>query len=353
VGYAVYGALVLAFVAGYAAKYVRPGMLWWLQLLAIPLPYVSGLVVLGALPMLLARNWILLALHVGLIVLVGIRFFPVGGAANPSDYGMGEVLSVMTLNYPIWPVNDTERRSREMMALVQRERPDLIALQEGWSRYGPDGNRLQARPDVSLLTDSASYMSYGPRRPDRSVSNVPIFSLFPLEAVHSSTLLPGSDGSGAEVMRAEARWRQRALVVFNVHLQSFGSDKPWREDNSSWANPRMWIRYLRQYRDAIVRRAEQAEQLAAMIAEETEPVVVVGDFNSTRNNWDFNWIAAGLRDAFEVAGSGRGATYHARYPFARIDFVLVSEEFAILSAQVPKVVISDHRPVIATLAWRQ
>ena len=304
----------------------------------------------GALPVLLARSWLLFGVNVVCILLVGWRFFPPGGAADPSEYAVGETLSIMTVNYPSWPSDDRERRNRAMLQLVQRERPDIIGLQEGWSYYGPDGRRLYSRPDGSMLADSASYLSFGPRRPDRTVSHVPIYSLFPLDVVNGFSVLPGPEGAGAVVTRAEATWRQREIVLFNVHLQSFGSAKPWREENSSWLNPRTWLRYLRQYRNAIILRAAQAEQIGAMIREEEVPVIVMGDFNSTRNNWDFNHAADGLIDVYRVAGSGRGATYHAKYPIARIDFILASEDFEAVSARVPSVLISDHRPVIATVA---
>ncbi len=353
IAYLLYGALLASFLAGYAARFVPPEALWWLQLAAIPLPYLSAAVVLGALPVLLARNWALLGLNGALVVLIVIRFWPVGGGGDPSSFTAGEKLSLMTLNYPSWPSHDRARRRTDFLRLVQRERPDVITMQEGWHFYGPDGTRLHSRDDMAMLADSASYLTSGPLRSDRSLTYVPIFSLFPMETVSTFVIAPDRRGTGADVTRAETTWRRRRLVIFNVHLQSFGSAKPWREDNTSILSPRTWIRYLRQYRDAILRRAGQAEQIAAMIEEEPDPVIVMGDFNSTRHNWDFNRISAGLQDTHAVAGLGRGATYHARYPIARIDFILASEEFVVLSSRAPRVRISDHRPVIASVAWRE
>lgn len=348
-----YGVLLVAFLAGYAARFIRPGTFWWLQLLAIPLPYLSAIVVLSGLPLFLTRNWGLFGFNVGLMVLVAIRFWPAGGAVDASGFGVGETLSMMTLNYPSWSASDHEPRTRALLDLVNRERPDLIALQEGWSYYSPDGSNLHSRTDLSILVDSAAYLTHGPQRSDRSVSHVPLFSLFPLDVVNRFVLAPDVRGAGSEVTRAEATWRQHRITIYNLHLQSFGTDKPWSEDESSWLDPRTWFKYVRQYRDAITRRAGQAEQIAAMLRDETGPLIVMGDFNSTRHNWGFNRIAEGLHDTYGMAGSGRGSTYHARYPFARIDFILVSNHFAVLSAEVPTVVLSDHRPVLATVAWKE
>jgi len=353
IAYVIYATLMAAFLAGYTARFVHPGTFWWLQLVAIPLPYLSAVVVLAALPLLLARRWKLLAFNVALMVLVAIRFAPTGGGADPTEFAVGERLSIMTLNYPSQYSRDGGARSLALLNLVRQERPDVIGLQEGWAHYSEDGSALNPRRDMTVLTDSAAYLTLGPQGRDRSVSHVPIYSLFPFDQVNRFILGPDRSGFGAGVTRAEATWRRRTLVIYNIHLQSFGSKKPWREENTRWLNPRTVIRYLRQYRNEIVRRSGQAEQLAAMLKDETDPVIVMGDFNSTRHNWDFNHIREGFQDAFAIAGSGRGATYHARYRFARIDFILASPEFFVLSAHVPRVVLSDHRPVVASVAWRE
>ncbi len=345
--------LVGLFLAGFAARYVHPRYMWWIQLVAVFLPYLSALVFLAGVPILIARKWILMSITAILWLLVAVRFFPEGGRLDPSSVGMGQRLTVMTLNSPTWYPDERGIRARTFRGLVDRYRPDLISLQETWVNFNAGGRLRNMRKDVSVLTDSSAYTTVGQRGSGAMTSYVPVFGLLPPEQVNFFLLAPDENGQGGEVARVEYTWRRRKVVVYNVHLQTFGSEKPWHEDNESLLNPRVWAAYFRQYRSAVTRRAGQAEQVAQMIREESDPVIITGDFNSTRHNWDYGWISDGFSDAFTIAGNGWGATYHARYPFARIDFILVSSELGVVSAEVPKVILSDHRPVVATLSWRE
>ncbi len=95
------------------------------------------------------------------------------------------------------------------------------------------------------------------------------------------------------------------------------------------------------------------EQIRAMLAQETLPLIVSGDFNSTPHNWVYYGLADGLVDAFRVAGRGWGATYHADFPVARIDHVLVSRAWKVVQAHVSKAPYSDHLPLVVRLRWRE
>jgi endonuclease/exonuclease/phosphatase (EEP) superfamily protein YafD len=86
-----------------------------------------------------------------------------------------------------------------------------------------------------------------------------------------------------------------------------------------------------------------------------DPTIVAGDFNSVRDAPLHGRMRARLRDAFEVAGWGPGFTVwrgpEGLLPF-RIDYVYVTEDFAVKSASAPAIDCSDHRPVLAELALR-
>jgi endonuclease/exonuclease/phosphatase family metal-dependent hydrolase len=66
---------------------------------------------------------------------------------------------------------------------------------------------------------------------------------------------------------------------------------------------------------------------------------------------------AGYRDAFHVAGKGRGHTFPAANPLVRIDYVFVPQRWARGLSRVHAVGMtaarhaSDHRPVVAEWAW--
>lgn len=107
------------------------------------------------------------------------------------------------------------------------------------------------------------------------------------------------------------------------------------------------------HHDGADERLEQALAVKELIGAPDVPVVLVGDFNARPETAEVRELAAGLIDAWQVAGAGPGMTYPAGNPGRRIDYVLVSAASAVHAAAVvtagPAPVASDHLPVLAKL----
>jgi endonuclease/exonuclease/phosphatase (EEP) superfamily protein YafD len=58
----------------------------------------------------------------------------------------------------------------------------------------------------------------------------------------------------------------------------------------------------------------------------------------------------GLRDAWTECGQGDGFTYPADQPTKRIDYLFLSGMLRCTAAEVIDTRISDHRPLLVTLA---
>lgn len=106
-------------------------------------------------------------------------------------------------------------------------------------------------------------------------------------------------------------------------------------------------------------RLAQIDRIEEVLAELDGPVILVGDFNAEPGTPEMERLLADgfagrrLRDAALEVGAEQG-TFPSRGATRRIDFVLVSEEFEVLSARVPEASekLSDHLPVIAELRIR-
>jgi endonuclease/exonuclease/phosphatase (EEP) superfamily protein YafD len=97
----------------------------------------------------------------------------------------------------------------------------------------------------------------------------------------------------------------------------------------------------------------------------TEPVIVLGDFNSADQSDVHTVLTQHLADAHERAGWGFGHTFPAEPRFVyrllaparltRIDMIFYSDkDFVALRSYVSaQHAGSDHLPVVATLAWRK
>jgi hypothetical protein len=176
------------------------------------------------------------------------------------------------------------------------------------------------------------------------------FTVLDRRVIPLGTGAPQDEPSSA--VRTRFRWRGRESVLYNVHLRSFGDEKPW-EDRIHFFEPTTWLPYLRRYRDAFRARAADVAQLMTVVEAETLPVLIAGDFNGTSDNWVYRRLRGDRQDAFLVAGAGAGYTYRSDKPFVRIDFVLVDEAWDVTAAAVPAVGFSDHRPLVVRLRWAE
>ncbi len=108
-------------------------------------------------------------------------------------------------------------------------------------------------------------------------------------------------------------------------------------------------------------RNAEIKMILDIARRELNPVLLVGDFNSTTQNDDYALITESYRDAFLEAGTGLGSTFpnFARInpdlswlpPIIRIDYIFHSPEWTALSAHAfTESGGSDHYPVYAELA---
>ncbi len=382
--------LVGLFAAALAARYVRPGPLTWpLQLLGPLVPGLAALVLVAA----ALRVWapgVRVRLVYALAVLgVGLRFgLPLGRGQVPEA---GD-LTVVTYNVPRWAGPDAGQKSAAIERYVRDVRPDVLAFQEPTVYYrasSPD--RVVVAPFLRRLRDSLGYRVGRTAFTPSSRTRQPVFTrdlrivqaddrrlrvaagasgagasgsggaftdvariAFALDDRSPGTDLVGNPGIAALSLPDTAA--SRTAVLYNVHLYTHGARKPWDDPAFSLRRPASWRDYLARFRDAHRRRASEADSLRVLLDAETRPLLVVGDFNATPHEWAFGRIEGargGLVDALGRAGRGWNATYHRDLPLVRIDHVLASREWTVVSARVPSVAASDHLPVEVRLRLRR
>ncbi len=341
--------LLLGFAMGYAARYTPPGRLWWTELIATGLPYLSMAVLVATVPFVVARRWRLVGMHVFFLGLVLLRFGFRGDGADTTTPAP-EDLTVLTFNTSRGGGASAEAQGTAVSQLLMAQQPHLACFQE--LNFAYDGAASGVR--LSGLTDSLNYTVVGPEHPQEMTQAwQPVLARVPVLS-HKQILLPSiqQDPPG-RVVRVHFSWQDREAVLYNLHLHTFGSQKPWNDqarDPLSWP---FWKSYLQQYRAAYLARAKEVTHIRAMLDEETLPVIICGDFNSTAHNSAFGELARSLQDAFREVGQGLGATYHARLPFARIDHILISNDWEVLDASVGQSDFSDHLPLTARVRWRE
>jgi endonuclease/exonuclease/phosphatase (EEP) superfamily protein YafD len=348
--------LLIAVAAGLAAGVLHPATFWWAQLCAAFLPYLALALAAAAAGSLIAKRWGWFALHALLLSLAVLRTFaPASHDPRPAS---ADDLVLMTFNAPQYgPSAETLRDS--MVSLIRARRPDILAMQEAWIRGPLDPEPEHLAAHLEAVDAVLPYRVMAGLRDGESYVPV-LFREGTAEPVDARILgLPTRREAGeSDELRVRFRWQGREAVLYNIHLRSYGAAKPWRDPRLDVLRPATWLPYLRQYRDAYRGRAAEVERLAEAIDRETLPVIVAGDFNEGPFSWAYRRLsrvaAGGMRqDAFHVAGRGDGRTYSGRRPVVRIDFVLADPAFEVVDAVVPATTISDHRPVVVRLRWRE
>lgn len=327
------------FVGAYAAYYVRPGALWWFQVLALGLPALTVLLVPLAIGSFVLKHRMLGAVQVLLLLLFLLRHAPFGLMNGEVSAEGATPVRILTYNTH-GGVGYVGGGDAGVVKLVQETDPDVVCLQE----FGAESAR--ARPGTaSRELDGLGYRHIAPSPEGRRETRRPILTRLPIE---ETALLPLSGGAESYATRAVVQGENGPFSIYNVHLVGFSSDRPWRGP-SSILDPRDWLSFFRNSGGAYILRAEEASALREHLDVEELPHVVCGDFNTTSNQWAYHHVTDNLQDTFELAGEGWGKTYHARLPVVRIDYVFASQDWNVITSDVLTTGASDHRAVLAEL----
>lgn len=239
----------------------------------------------------------------------------------------GPALSVMAYN-----VLGSNVETEAVLATIRQANADVVALQElNLENAAVIARELQAEYPHQVLN------------PARGVTGAGVISRFPFRLTGES--LPDRAWvSEPHILELEVAGRSVTLVRFHA-IANPGNYAP---------------------------RERQARQLAEYARAHTGPLIVVGDLNVTDQNSAYDLLARELRDAWREVGWGFGHTFPGADQLVspgssrpvlggvsvpqwlvRIDYVFHSDELAALDARLGQFDgMSDHRPVIATLALR-
>lgn len=342
--------LVVAFLGGFLGRYVQPTWDWWIQLLAIALPYVSIALIPVAFIALYFGKWKLRLLHSALLIMIVVRFGPaLPSSKSSTTMDSAETLKVLTLNAR-GRHNNPKARDK-MLALMKQEQPHVLSLQEIVFRFISEPPGLRGSPHILVLLDSLGYDTIRSEE-GKPKYHQPILTILPQEEL-TQTEIRGDVGEALPglVTRTVVKWQEQDIAVYNIHLLSF-AEKPWQGDESRWFNLKTWLAGYRNFRRDFKTRAREATRIRKMLDEESNPFIVTGDFNSTPHNWAYYHLAQGLQDTFLEAGNDWGATYHSRQPMFRIDYVLASSDWQVVQTYPIEGNYSDHKPLVAHLKLR-
>lgn len=305
---------VVGYVAGltlyFALRWLGAWRLWFVEALGYILPWLFVPVLLLMPLLLLLRRRALLAIlalpAAVFLLLYGGLYLP-----RPQVAAAGQPFTVLTYN-----ILGLNRDVEAMAVAIRAHDADVVALHEVNASMG---KALEAR----LL----SRYPYRHRE-----GGIGLYSRFPIEEYRAFRL---GEGQGLWAQQCVLLVDGRRVALLNVH-------------------PRAPSDELRRF--ATSGHAADVRDLLARVEAIDGPLLVVGDLNLTEQNSAYAVLMRRLRDAHREAGRGMGFTFR---PFEggpaawRIDYVLHSPDIVALGTALGDYGGSDHRPLIATLAWGQ
>jgi endonuclease/exonuclease/phosphatase family metal-dependent hydrolase len=271
---------------------------------------------------------------------MGITFINKFYKFSSKDFPESEKdFTVMSYNVRLFNVFkwlDRDDVPSEILAFINDKNPDILCIQE-----------FSSSADIDLKVYPHKYIFMGG---NQIKSGQAIFSKFPIIA-EGNIVFPNSSNN---VIFADIKKGKDIIRVYNMHLQSIKISPDVNEinDNIDVINQQKSQLLYHRISKAFKQQQQQAEMFKEHKKDCVYPVIICGDMNNSAFSYVYRDIKGKLKDCFEEAGKGFGATYKFRYYPARIDYILADEKMKIKQFEsFPEFVNSDHYPIMAKLAF--
>jgi len=350
---------VLLLLFSYLAPYIDPKFFWPFAFFGLAYPILLFINLCFFIYWLLHKSIVCLLSFIPLI----LGYVPlkkhIGFSNNPNrqevDQRDSTFLRVLTYNVHLFRQEDsntTPKTKEEITELIRSVKPDIVCLQEFYTRkHGKYNTKQHLAPQLGL-----PYSYFKPiYENDYEAYGLIILSRYPIQQAGS---IPDYRERKTlnRVIYADIFRNGRAFRVYNIHLQSIGfepQDYAFVRDVQKHAfekdNVASTRRIGSRLKWAFIERSEQARHVKDEINKCKKPVILMGDFNDTPLSYAVNTIATDLKNSFVEKGSGWGVTYNGEFPNFQIDYILSSKTFEIQHYQILKKKLSDHYAIWSDL----
>jgi|GEM_PF-1126286 len=255
-----------------------------------------------------------------LLVCFGVMGFQLGQFRKVKKPPKVPKLRLMTLN-----IFRGMGGSKNVVQAIRAHNPDIFALQEAY------GFGRRQDPPLAIVREMPDY--YFARK-----GYLLLGSRFPILDWKARDL--GVSGRRRHALEVRIMWRGMKLTIFNAHLLTLVRGK----DMKDWATFTGTIKRLFRLRNV------QLGRLMKWVKKSQGPTFLMGDFNTPPRGHFYQKMTEDFTDTFAEVGWGFGHSFtYRKVPLLRIDYILSSKHFRPIRAFVPKVMVSDHRPVVTDL----
>lgn len=276
----------------------------------------------------------------GLVLLMGITFINKFYKFSTKEFPESEKnFSVMSYNVRLLNLFKWINRDdvpEQILSFINEKNPDILCIQE-----------FSNSADIDLKVYPHKYIVMAG---DQIKTGQAIFSKFPI-INEGNIVFPNSNNN---VIFADIKKGKEIIRVYNMHLQSIkiSPDVTEINDDINVMDQSKSQKLLRRISKAFKQQQQQAEMFKEHKMDCDYPLIICGDMNNSAFSYVYRNIKGKLRDTFEEAGKGFGATYKFRYYPARIDYIFADERMKVKQFEsFSDFENSDHYPIMAKLSF--
>ena len=208
---------------------------------------------------------------------------------------------------------------------IRRYQPDIVSLNEVRDAAEKPGFSPQTRDLAEACGFPYFFFAEALPETDRGPYGNALLSRFPLDPA-TRIMIPD-----AKTLRPNGRYETRCLIKADVKLPS--------GDTLCVMNTHFGLE---------PEEAAQAVETVLANTDPAKPTIFMGDLNLTPDSPYIQRMLTVYQDSAQLLKPGT-RTYPSHAPEIKIDYILACGSCRFLSAEVPEIVISDHRPYLAAI----
>lgn len=340
-----------------SSKYISPDNFWILAFfgLSFPLILVSNFI--------FVIYWIaqfrihcifsIIAIIIGAPTFFGFVQFDFS-SKEPSNKDI-KVMSYNSMLFDLYNWSKNTQSRNIILNTLYEENPDILCLQEFYtSEQKGDFNNIDTVKN--LLTAKNFHVEYTTTLRQFDHWGIATFTKYP---IIRKGKIDFNTSANNICIYTDILIKKDTVRIYNMHLQSISFTKADYKFIDQIQNDSIDAKdeveksknILRRLKRAFVKRAKQAEVIAAHIQACPYKVILCGDFNDTPASFVYNTIRGDLEDAFIESGSGFEQTYAGKFPRFRIDYILYSKDFKSKDYHHLTETLTDHYPIVTYLSY--
>jgi endonuclease/exonuclease/phosphatase family metal-dependent hydrolase len=276
----------------------------------------------------------------GLVLLMGItfinKFYKFSAKEFPESEKNFTVMSYNVRLFNVFKWIDRDDVPSQIVNFINDKNPDILCIQE-----------YSTSADIDLKVYPHKYILMAG---DQIKTGQAIFSKFPI-INEGNIVFPNSNNN---VIFADIKKGKEIIRVYNMHLQSIkiSPDVTEINDDINVINQSKSQKLFNRISKAFKQQQQQAELFKEHKKDCEYPLIICGDMNNSAFSYVYRNIKGKLRDSFEEAGKGFGATYKFRYYPARIDYIFADEKMKVKKFEsFSDFENSDHYPIMTQLSF--